>query len=175
MDPVEWYSVALAAIVTLAFLVFVTVTLAELFKGLLSWVKNRRYVGALAVWIGPEVLVLLLILAANMVAVMYDVKTVTVFARRSARITIANMIPLSLGGHMSPVPNAIGLRFDTFAQLHRWLGRLTVIEGIIHVAASSWTRPPGIHTSPAIAGTIVSSTQLHLAIETCAVLTIFLV
>ena len=155
MDPVEWYSVILGAIVGVALLIFVIVTLAECVKGPLFRSKTRRQVGALAIWIGPDVLLFLLFLAANIVPIVYDIKDADTFIRNSARITIAGLVPLSLGGHISPIPNAIRFRFDTFAKCHRWLGRLTIIEGIVHVTAAWWLHPPDTRTPSIIAGFIV--------------------
>ena len=155
MNPIEWYYIVICALLGLPCLVFAFVTLAEAAKSFLFRSRLHRCFGTLALWLEPDVLLSLLFVVANVVPMAYGVKDAGTFMQNSGRITIAGLVPLSLGGQISPIPNAIGLRFDTFAKFHRWLGRLTIIEGIIHVVFAWSLHLPDARASQSIAGIIV--------------------
>jgi len=57
---------------------------------------------------------------------------------RSGTLAVANMVPLVLlAGRNNPLIALLQVSFDTYNLLHRWMGRIVVIQSIIHVAA--WT------------------------------------
>lgn len=54
---------------------------------------------------------------------------------RSGVLSAMNMIPLFLlAGRNNPLIYLLGISFDTYNLLHRWIGRMVVIEGVIHTA-----------------------------------------
>ncbi len=66
---------------------------------------------------------------------------------RSGTLSAVNMIPLIiLAGRNNPLIAMLKVSFDTYNLLHRWLGRIVVIEAVIHtvawlyvdVAANGW-------------------------------------
>jgi hypothetical protein len=57
---------------------------------------------------------------------------------RSGALAVANMIVLVLlAGRNNPLISILKISFDTFNLLHRWIGRIVVLEAIIH--AMAWT------------------------------------
>ncbi|KAK0711296.1 ferric reductase like transmembrane component-domain-containing protein [Lasiosphaeris hirsuta] len=67
---------------------------------------------------------------------------------RTGVLSVVNMIPLFLmAGRNNPLINLIGMSFDTFNLLHRWLGRIVILEALTHTLAflvsnastSSWS------------------------------------
>ncbi|EYE99075.1 ferric reductase family protein [Aspergillus ruber CBS 135680] len=55
---------------------------------------------------------------------------------RSGTLAVLNMVPLFLlAGRNNPLIPLLRLSFDTYNLLHRWLGRLVVLESLVHVAA----------------------------------------
>ena len=57
----------------------------------------------------------------------------TVFINRTGTLAVANMIPLFLmAGRNNPLINLLGISFDTFNLLHRWLGRIVALEALAH-------------------------------------------
>lgn len=57
----------------------------------------------------------------------------TVFINRTGTLAVANMIPLFLmAGRNNPLINWLGISFDTFNLLHRWLGRIVALEALAH-------------------------------------------
>ena len=55
---------------------------------------------------------------------------------RSGTLAVLNMIPLFLlAGRNNPLIPLLHISFDTYNLLHRWLGRIVVIESVVHTAA----------------------------------------
>lgn len=55
---------------------------------------------------------------------------------RSGTLALVNMVPLIiLAGRNNPLIALLRISFDTYNLIHRWLGRLTAIEALIHTIA----------------------------------------
>jgi hypothetical protein len=55
---------------------------------------------------------------------------------RSGVLAVANMIPLIiLAGRNNPLISLLRVSFDTYNLLHRWIGRMVVLESLIHTIA----------------------------------------
>ncbi|RYO79800.1 hypothetical protein DL766_006578 [Monosporascus sp. MC13-8B] len=55
---------------------------------------------------------------------------------RSGTLATVNMIPLFLlAGRNNPLIGLLGISFDTFNLMHRWFGRIVVLESVCHVVA----------------------------------------
>jgi hypothetical protein len=59
-----------------------------------------------------------------------------ILRNRSGTLATVNMIPLILmAGRNNPLIKMLGISFDTFNLLHRWFGRIVVLETVCHVLA----------------------------------------
>jgi hypothetical protein len=69
----------------------------------------------------------------------YDQETAAVlseFRNRTGVLATVNMVPLFLlAGRNNPLIWIMGVSFDTFNLVHRWLGRIVVIEAVAHTVA----------------------------------------
>lgn len=55
---------------------------------------------------------------------------------RSGVLSVVNMIPLFLlGGRNNPLIKMLGISFDTFNLMHRWFGRIVIIEAVLHTVS----------------------------------------
>ncbi|KAK6531318.1 hypothetical protein TWF281_008130 [Arthrobotrys megalospora] len=55
---------------------------------------------------------------------------------RSGVLAVTNMVPLFvLAGRNNPLIPLLRISFDTYNLIHRWLGRIVVIEAIVHTVA----------------------------------------
>ncbi|KAK3899129.1 ferric reductase like transmembrane component-domain-containing protein [Staphylotrichum tortipilum] len=55
---------------------------------------------------------------------------------RTGVLSVVNMIPLFLmAGRNNPLITMLGMSFDTFNLLHRWLGRIVMLEAVAHTLA----------------------------------------
>jgi len=56
--------------------------------------------------------------------------------KRTGYLAIMNMLPLFLlSSRNNPLISWTGISFDTYNLVHRWLGRIVVLESLIHVGA----------------------------------------
>jgi hypothetical protein len=59
-----------------------------------------------------------------------------VLLKRCGVLAVINMIPLFLlAGRNNPIINLTGISFDTMNLIHRWFGRIVVLEALAHVSA----------------------------------------
>ncbi|KAG6021725.1 hypothetical protein E4U41_002420 [Claviceps citrina] len=59
---------------------------------------------------------------------------------RSGTLALVNMVPLIIfAGRNNPLISLLKISFDTYNLLHRWMGRMVVIETILHTVA--WLIP----------------------------------
>nr|XP_036577569.1 ferric-chelate reductase [Colletotrichum truncatum]KAF6784567.1 ferric-chelate reductase [Colletotrichum truncatum] len=55
---------------------------------------------------------------------------------RTGTLAVVNMIPLFLmAGRNNPLISLLGISFDTFNLLHRWFGRIVILEALAHTLA----------------------------------------
>jgi len=55
---------------------------------------------------------------------------------RTGVLAVVNMVPLFLmAGRNNPLIKLLGISFDTFNLLHRWLGRIVILEALAHTLA----------------------------------------
>ncbi|KAJ5167192.1 uncharacterized protein N7482_005973 [Penicillium canariense] len=55
---------------------------------------------------------------------------------RSGTLAVLNMVPLfMLAARNNPLISILRISFDTYNLLHRWLGRIIVLESVVHTAA----------------------------------------
>ncbi|KAF3347183.1 hypothetical protein VD0002_g1892 [Verticillium dahliae] len=60
---------------------------------------------------------------------------------RSGTLSVVNMVPLIIfAGRNNPLISWLKISFDTYNLLHRWMGRLSVIEAVIHTIAWMYVR-----------------------------------
>ena len=90
---------------------------------------------------------------------------------RSGHLAVMNMIALFIfAGRNNPFIRVLRISFDTFNLFHRWIGRMIVIESVIHTLAwsivklntSNWTALTGSLASPFLAWGLISVIGLVL-------------
>ncbi|KAF7561904.1 hypothetical protein G7046_g2257 [Stylonectria norvegica] len=95
-----------------------------------------------------------------------DAKTMLgIFRNRTGVLATVNMVPLFvLAGRNNPLIPLLGISFDTYNLIHRWFGRIVIIESIAHtlahLAKGGW--------GPAFNSAIASPPLLWGFIATCA-------
>lgn len=88
---------------------------------------------------------------------------------RTGVLAVVNMVPLWLmAGRNNPLIKWLGMSFDTFNLLHRWLGRIVVIESLVHTFAYWIGSASQKSWSEVIAGTVQSPFLLYGFIGTIA-------
>jgi hypothetical protein len=101
-------------------------------------------------------------LIENIFYIIIRVKNIPGLIRRSGLIFTIILIPLSLGGHMNLIANHYGIRLDSYARIYRWLGRVAIVQGLVHTAAAVSLQKPDLRISSDIGGLIVNYIRISL-------------
>jgi Ferric reductase like transmembrane component len=80
------------------------------------------------------------IVATNVVLCVYGIRfstprqaVLSVLRNRTGTICVANLIPMVLmAGRNNPLISWLNVPFDSFNMMHRWLGRVAILEAIAH-------------------------------------------
>lgn len=85
---------------------------------------------------------------------------------RAGVLSVLNMIPLFLlAGRNNPLIPLLGISFDTYNLIHRWFGRIVILEALVHTLAhyqkANWA-------AAALSSTFASAFFLWGFIATCA-------
>jgi hypothetical protein len=88
-------------------------------------------------WMGItrlEFVVIILLLAANVAAIVWPVEDILTVERRLAMLAAINAVSVFLGGRTNPPTDLVGIPLSTYYLFHHWIGRVTIIEGLLHAS-----------------------------------------
>ncbi|KAH8589104.1 hypothetical protein B0O99DRAFT_468463, partial [Bisporella sp. PMI_857] len=89
-------------------------------------------------------------------------------------LSIVNLIPLALGSHMNSVVSYCGLGYEAYNAIHRWMGRVAVVEGVIHVIFAVVSQKPNLNSLTQVAALVVSGNYLRNGQAASAMTTILI-
>jgi hypothetical protein len=115
-------------------------------KKLLYTLVYRRRSGSDNVNV-PSLLSVCLLIAANITVCALNFKDRKELAKRCGSLSLVNMVPLFLGGQRSTLTDRV-LHLGSTEQslLHRWMGRVCVVQGLVHgIVFAMSTSPTVIH------------------------------
>jgi predicted ferric reductase len=96
---------------------------------------------------------MLIFLTGNVVCVAIGSRDSTVI-RRLAIMSVINLVPLALGGHMNFIASRCRIRPQNYERMHRWVGKVAILEGLIHSVMAALSNVPS-RRSPAIVAAVV--------------------
>ena len=150
MDSTLWYLVAFCGIFTTAFslwaLKFIFPRFRNEFVRLVKYpllFRRGRYWDSVT---RLEAFFIVLFVSLNLIVIFsplspFDWRDVE---RRAAFASGINIMPICLGGRMGPIIAAFNIHRSTYRLLHHWIGRMAIIDGIIHASVVVTLRPrPG--------------------------------
>jgi hypothetical protein len=164
INTAEWYAVSIGGSVALSIISCIFLWLAGCLRmyGKFYFLKHLLYPQLPKFIPGRQqatrfdLLVFVAFLVGNILSMTINIRSKTDFLSRSAMTCIINLIPLALGAQMNIIASYCGIKLSTYSRIHRWLGRVTIFEGLIHVAVARSLRKPDWHTLQDISGLAVS-------------------
>jgi predicted ferric reductase len=99
---------------------------------------------------------IIVFLMENVFYITIEIKDIFKLTRRSELMFIIILMPLSLGGNMNLIVNYCGIGLDAYARMHRWLGGVAIVQGLIHTAAAVSLQKPDLRIPSDIGGLTVS-------------------
>lgn len=157
-----------------------------LYSPLLSKRHNREFALSSAVNMGTlptrfQMLFLVGYFATNVAFCVVNISFMGSFSdaakqlrNRSGSLAVVNMIPLFLmAGRNNPLIKWLGISFDTFNLLHRWFGRIVVLEAVCHTLSYYAASAQNGGWGAAFLHTFASQFQLMGFLATAAFVLIF--
>lgn len=165
METPEWYAVSVGAMVALSILSCIVLFLASCLRiyGQFYFLKYIFYPQLPRFLPGKQqatrfdLLVLLAFLAGNILSMTLFIGSKAEFISRSAMICTINLIPLALGARMNIIASRCGVKLSSYSRAHRWLGRVVIIESLVHTAVALSSQKPDLRKLEDIAGLVVST------------------
>lgn len=109
-----------------------------------------------------ELLLLLLYIGGNGAAVAIQATRGATIASSTVLASTINLVPLLLGGRTNRVADVIGVSRPSYYVAHHWIGRVAVLEALVHSAFGLVPSTQGHALDRvAISGCIVSRTFRH--------------
>ncbi|KAL2166209.1 hypothetical protein VTG60DRAFT_3124 [Thermothelomyces hinnuleus] len=166
MDVLTYYSIGFSAMWVVPLLPGLYALFCRhvvpLFRRQLAKVRYQRIGGLtrLHLFYGATCVELLLLsayIAGNGVAVALKAIKGATIASSAALAASINLIPLLLGGRTSRVADVIGVSRPAYYVAHYWIGRIAIVEGLVHAAIGLNAVARGQAFDPiAVSGCIVS-------------------
>jgi hypothetical protein len=161
MDTTKWYAVAFAAITALSITFYIlgisigflrTYTTYHFLKHVF-YPHVHKYVKGSTRF---DALLIIAFLAGNVLCLTLGMHDQAELMQRTGLLSTVNLVPLALGSHMNSVVSRCGLGFEAYHSIHRWIGRVAVIEGVIHVILAVVPQKPNLQASTQVAALVVS-------------------
>ena len=88
---------------------------------------------------------IILVVAANITACTLKISDRTELAKRCGTLFMINVVPLYLGGRTSLlVDRVLRLPLSEYSLIHRWIGRICVVQGLVHGVINASLSSPSI-------------------------------
>lgn len=156
MDITQWYGVALGSLAALIILfsnlhirpaVFLLkhIFYPQIHPLIRGTSKTTRFE---AILIGS-------FLVGNVLCTSLGIKSPSDFVKRTALVSVINIIPLFLGGRINTIVSFSRVKYEPYARIHRWLGRIAIVECIVHSTLASASQK-SFHSRSQIYGLTVS-------------------
>jgi hypothetical protein len=160
MNIIQWYAVALtapAAILIVFYILGISIGILRTyathhFLKHVFYPRVHKYVRRTTRY---HALLIIALLGGNAVCLIIGTHSRMEISRRAGLLAIVNLVPLALGSHMNSIVNCCGLGYDAYSAIHRWIGRVAVIDCVIHVILAVISETPSLHSSTQVAALVV--------------------
>ena len=155
MDIIQWYAAALSIIfynlgISIGFLrTYATYH----FLKCVFYPRVHKYIRGTTRY---HALLVIALLVGNVLCLTLGTHDRTEILQRTGLLSTVNLVPLALGSHMNSVVSCCGLGYEAYSAIHRWIGRVAVVEGVIHVILAVVSQTPDQHSSTQVAALVVS-------------------
>jgi hypothetical protein len=161
MNIIQWYAVALAATAAISIVFYLLGILIRILRTYATYLflkhvfypRVHKYIGSTTRY---HALLVIALLVGNVLCLTIGTHNRTEIMQRTGLLSTVHLIPLALGSHMNSVVSCCGLGYEAYSAIHRWIGRVVVIEGVIHTILAVVSQTPNLHSSTQVAALIVS-------------------
>ncbi|KAF7943008.1 hypothetical protein EAE96_010954 [Botrytis aclada] len=172
MNLTQWYAISLAATVVLLIIYRIGYISSTFLIARFQVLALRHFIYPLLVqrryWTGVTRLQGLLVggyLAINGFCMGLGVKTMSDVISRAGIMASVNIVPLFLGGRTNTLANFIGISIHSYYIAHHWIGRVVIVQSLLHVGFAIAAGQPWTFNSSQISG-ISAASALSLLLIT---------
>jgi len=167
MNTTQWYAVALGALAAFFIVFFLMWSLIRVvrtyatfyFLKYLFYPQIHRFFRGSSKTTCFDATLIVVFLASNVVCVVIGAGDATTLRKRMGQMSTINLIPLALGGHMNVIVDLCGVRPENYQRMHRWLGRVAIVEGLVHSIMAATSQKLDLHISSQVAALVVWSSS----------------
>jgi hypothetical protein len=161
MNVIQWYAVALAAIAALSIVFYVFGILIGILRTYATYhflkhvfyPRVYKYVGGTTRY---HALLVIALLVGNVLCLTIGTHNRKEIMQRTGLLSTVNLVPLAFGSHMNSIVSCCRLRYEAYSAIHRWIGRVAMIEGVIYAILAVVLQTPNLHSSTRVAALVVS-------------------
>ncbi|KAF4451421.1 FAD-binding domain-containing protein [Fusarium austroafricanum] len=173
MDTASWYAISLGSLIVVSIFTYVLLSIIFpiqrrgkiLFLRYLAYPQVPKYLRRSGETSWFDIIVLSMFLGANAIVLSVGVSDIAGFIKRSGLISIINLVPLFLGGQMNIIASKCGLGLRTYTRIHRWLGNIAIVEGLLHAIVSISKKTPDLNLRTNVAGLVAASVFLAIPVS----------
>jgi hypothetical protein len=155
INATQWYAIAFSGIVVVLFVLrgfgrlfqMIYAFASLFFLKNLSYPQCHIYPKLFGRTTGIEALLIVTVITANVTCLW--VRPTSTLMNRAGLLSSINLIFLCLGGNVSFIPRSCGFPHEGYSRAHRWIGRIAVVEGLLHSIMAVVLRPSGYRVVPA--------------------------
>lgn len=102
-----------------------------------------------------DVVLFILLLVVNIICSAVGVHNLSQAIRRTGLMTVVNILPLAMGGHMNLLVDRCKIGLRNYQQIHRSIGRVAILEGLAHSIIALINEGLNWHSTSSIAAIVV--------------------
>lgn len=165
----QWYAVTLGAIVgvgVVAFIIYPAVR--RLSRIFMYFFLKYLYYPRLPQFLRDksdarlfDAMLLFLFLVVNVICSTVGVHNLSQAIRRTGLMTVVNIVPLAMGGHMNILVDRCRIGLRTYQRLHRWIGRVVILQGLAHSTIALFSEGLNWHNTYSVVAIVVSNNRSH--------------
>lgn len=88
------------------------------------------------------------------------VSSVAEIGLRTARLSVINLAPLLLSGRLSLIADCLGISLQSYQQIHRSIGTMTILQALAHVLILVYQKQILVHDSSQFFGLLVRTLEI---------------
>uniref|UniRef100_A0A093UXW8 Ferric/cupric reductase transmembrane component 2 n=1 Tax=Talaromyces marneffei PM1 TaxID=1077442 RepID=A0A093UXW8_TALMA len=115
-----------------------------------------------------DVVLFTLLLVVNIICSAVGVHNLSQAIRRTGLMTVINILPLAMGGHMNILVDRCKIGLRNYQQIHRSIGRVAILEGLVHSVIALISAGRNWHSTSSIAAIVAASALFAMLLTSLA-------
>jgi hypothetical protein len=169
----QWYAIIIASLASLFICLFVFKRTLEYIQDHLAFYLRKhllyrrfhiyRRASTTTSWF--QSMLVLTYITGNVLCLFLKLKSRDDLIQQTALLSTINLIPLCIGSHPNLVADYCGLGLESMNCMHRWIGRVVFLEGLLHTLLAVTSKGLALKSSAEISGVVVGTAYKRLVLQ----------